>query len=373
MQTHETCDISDYAWAISYVLMATGKGEYADKIERCIFNAGIGSVDEQFKALQYFSCPNQLVLDRTSNHSDFFKSDKWMSYRPNPGTECCAGNVNRFFPIYCSRMWMKRGRDICAVLYGASEVTFGTGVAAVKVTESTEYPFEDEIRFTFSLKKSKKLKFRVRIPGWCETPSIKVNGEDFPIQARNGFAVIEREFSEDDEVKLNLPAKVEVKNYKNDGIYVERGSLVFTYGMRGQRLVDTLEKNQTPEFPAYNIYPDKDWNYTLCTDPEDIKSIKFEKRQINGNPWDIDSTPYTIKVSARKVNGWTLARKNKVNAVHNLYERPWKLDVQKGKFTFTPRFPSKDAIRKNGLGEKEVITLVPMAAAKVRLTIFPKV
>ena len=74
MRSHETCDVSDYTWALSYLLMATGDGVYADKLERCVFNAGFGSVDETFRALQYFSCPNQLVLDRHSNHNDFFKA-----------------------------------------------------------------------------------------------------------------------------------------------------------------------------------------------------------------------------------------------------------------------------------------------------------
>ena len=159
MQSHETCDVTDYTWAMGYLLMATGKAEYADKIEKCIFNAGIGAVEENFKALQYLSCANQLILDRTSNHADFLQGDKWMSYRPNPGTECCAGNVNRFFPNYCARMWMKKGKTIVAALYGASTVTYGTRSAKVTIKEDTAYPFEDQIRFSLSRNSERKLKF----------------------------------------------------------------------------------------------------------------------------------------------------------------------------------------------------------------------
>lgn len=59
--------------------------------------------------------------------------------------------------------------------------------------------------------------------------------------------------------------------------------------------------------------------------------------------------------------------------MHNLYERPWKKELKKGKFLFTPRIPDEKKLEKMELSEKTAITLVPMASAKVRLTIFPKI
>lgn len=100
MESYETCDITDFTWALHYLFEATLDISFADKIEKCIFNAGIGAVLENFRGLQYFSCANQIIADYRSNHNEFFKGDKWMSYRPNPGTECCPGNVNWFMPNY---------------------------------------------------------------------------------------------------------------------------------------------------------------------------------------------------------------------------------------------------------------------------------
>ena len=42
---------------------ATGNTEYLDKIEKCVWNAGLGAVSEDFKTTQYFSCVNQVVMD----------------------------------------------------------------------------------------------------------------------------------------------------------------------------------------------------------------------------------------------------------------------------------------------------------------------
>ena len=73
-------------------------------------------------------------------------------------------------------MWMKKGKTIVAALYGASTVTYGTRSAKVTIKEDTAYPFEDQIRFSFSLNSERKLKFCLRLPGWCKNPTLLVNG-----------------------------------------------------------------------------------------------------------------------------------------------------------------------------------------------------
>ena len=363
MQTHETCNVTDYTWALGYVLMATGKAEYADKIERCVLNAGIGSVTEDFKALQYFSGVNQLIADKCSNHNDFFKGDGWMSYRPNPGTECCAGNVNRFFPIYCSRMYLKKGRSLSAVFYGESSIKFG----GLKIEQHTDYPFEDTVRFVFSTDNIRTLDFRMRIPGWCNNPNISVNGESVNFDIKNGFAILKRSWADGDVVTLHLPAQLKTVDYGKNGIFVERGPLLFTYGMKGERKIDKEDKKSTSDFPAYNIYPDKKWNYAFL---QGEMSLQYRPQSLI--PWSIDTAPMVVTVSAKEVKNWTLLHTDKVRAVKNLYKLPWARELKKGDFVFTPPIPSEEFIEKNGLGEEEKITLVPYACAKLRLTVFPK-
>ena len=369
MQTHETCDVTDYTWALHYMLMATGKGEYADKIERCILNAGVGSVEENFKGLQYFSCANQLVLDRTSNHSDFLMGDKWMSYRPNPGTECCAGNVNRFMPNYCACMWMKKKRGVAAVLYGASTLTLGKGKSRVTVAERTDYPFEDRITFDFSMEKERKMPLWLRLPGWCKAPEIRVNGQVAEYTVKDGFAKIDRVFKNGDRVTLDLPAEIEEKRWGADGVYVQRGPLLFAYGMKGDRKVDEKETNQTPDFPAYNTYPDQPFNYALVPG----QTFTLHKTAPGENPFAIEGTPYSITVKARRVPAWKITAKKKIYPVHNLYIRPWKREEKTGRFVFTPRYPTRATMKKAQLGPEESITLVPYGAAKVRVTVFPAI
>ena len=69
LDSHETCDISDHTWTWGYLLMATGDGVWGDRIERACFNAGLGAIKKDWRAHQYFSCPNQVLATQSSCHA----------------------------------------------------------------------------------------------------------------------------------------------------------------------------------------------------------------------------------------------------------------------------------------------------------------
>ena len=103
------------------------------------------------------------------------------------------------------------------------------------------------------------------------------------------------------------------------------------------------------------------------------EGLSFEKAPVPTRPWSLEDAPLTVKVKARQVHSWRITRKKVIEPVYNLYTRPWVRERKEGNFTFTPRYPaSKKTLLSKGLGEKETITLVPYGAAKVRITVFPK-
>ena len=120
---HETCDISDFIWSYGYMLMATGDVKWADKMESAVYNAALGAINKDFKALQYFSSPNQLLATEKSSMAPYGEEGlSRQAYRPGFDVECCSGNVHRMFPNYISRMWMNGDEhEIVAALYGPSE------------------------------------------------------------------------------------------------------------------------------------------------------------------------------------------------------------------------------------------------------------
>ena len=367
---HETCDVADYTWSLGYFLEVTGDASYADKIERCVFNAGFGAISDDFRALQYFSNPNQFVCTSNSDNNPHCYGTTWMQYRPTHETECCAGNVHRIVPNYISRMWLKdpKGRPVAA-LYGPSEVDFGWA----KIKEETRYPFNGRIAFRFSVRQPGENAFTYRVPGWCKAgASVKVNGENVIPAAAGKFATIERKFSDGDVIELDFPMEavfvtlpsrfiVDNKDLKrglkrpaerfanaSQGTVVTRGPLVFAYPIPAERTEDAEEhanmngkKSANPEFKCWNLRPAGPFNYALAAHRAEVVSGGEAGDGFFKTPADVK-----LRVPARRIE--------------------WTLDDNR----FTPDIPERPTVLS---GEEETIELVPYGATMLRLGVFPDI
>ncbi|MBR6374312.1 MAG: glycoside hydrolase family 127 protein [Victivallales bacterium] len=204
LQGYETCVIQDFSHALGYFLMATGDGQYADRMEKIFYNAFPGSVLKDFSALQYLSSPNQVISGPGSNHNFFFRGCASLhQFRSDHSAQCCTGNVHRILPGFIFRMWMLDADEApVAVLYGPS-VFQGKDYS---ITEETDYPFDETLRFRFSMKKSRRLPFTFRIPQWCKQAALRLNGQQIALpDIRNGFCTLEREWNDKDVLEIILP------------------------------------------------------------------------------------------------------------------------------------------------------------------------
>ncbi len=388
LESHETCNISDYSWTVGYLLMATGQAEYSDKIERACFNAAPGAVNEDFTALQYFSCPNQVIAAHNTNHNLYYRGDRTMAFGTAHIAACCPGNVNRAMPNFVSRLWMKdRNKGLVAALYGPSKVTSRVGERQQEVTiaEQTRYPFSDRIVFALSMGQDTKFPFTVRIPGWCKSAKILVNNRPLERELSAGtFVTIDRTFSNDDEVVVILPQETKVSTWPMDGIAVERGPLLYSLRIEEewQSLDEVAEAarkaigiyflpDRYPGLLSHNVYPKSPWNYALDLDSESAgQQIQVaEMDWPEEHPWSRSSPPIVLKVPARRVTGWALDERREITQQGEWYH-PQQLFTRQGEFVFTPQLPDPSTLKLEAT--TETITLVPYGCAKLRLTIFPR-
>jgi DUF1680 family protein len=83
------------------------------------------------------------------------------------------------------------------------------GKKQVKLQQETNYPWDGAVKLTVQSPLKKEI--RLRIPGWCKTYSIAINGEKQDTLAiKSGYAILNRKWETGDQITLNLDMPVEV-------------------------------------------------------------------------------------------------------------------------------------------------------------------
>jgi hypothetical protein len=368
---HETCDLVDWSWGMGYMLMASGEGRWADAIEKVTFNALPGALTKDFRQVQYFSSPNQILA---SNTACTRIAPTRLTYRPAHDTPCCPGNVTRGMPNYVTRMWMKTGAEdgLAATLYGPSEVKTRIGNRAVTITETTGYPFRDTIRFDISLRGTADFVLHLRIPQWCDGAHIQVNGKDAGIDAKAGtFAELRRTFRDGDKVELTLPMTVKPQTwYAGAAASLERGPLVYALKIDEKPVVwskdlaavrKVLYGRDLNGFPAIEYFPNGEWRYGLdAATVADTAALTVTEAPVTDNPFLPGAVPVSIAVPVRPLPDW---------------QADWK-PLPNQPITDFKTAPKNiaalpDAVQMQTKGAAVTLTFVPLGATHLRLTTLP--
>ena len=367
---HETCDITDWSWSFGYMLMASGEGRWADCIERATFNALPGAVTKDFKQLQYFSSANQVLVSSTCCSRLVMTR---MSYRAAHETECCTGNVNRAMPNYVTRMWMRAGADgLAAALYGPSEVRTKIHGQDVQITEQTEYPFRDTVKFTVRLAQPATFSLHLRIPEWCSGATIHVNGKPIEVSAAAGsFVELQREFRDEDSITLRLPMEVAAERwFEGAAAVVRRGPLVYSLQINEHKVESSKEPeaiqsvlrgNIVAGFPAVEFFPRSEWRYGIDADlTKALAKTQVKESPVGENPFMAESTPVRLTVPLRVLPKWA---------------EDWKPVLVPAPIDLKDAAKNPTALPSQAervtAGKAEAMTLLPYGATHLRLTTLP--
>ena len=80
-------------------------------------------------------------------------------------------------------------------LYGANHANLMVGPVALRLTQTTDYPWNGRIALTLGLDQPARFALRLRIPGWCRKATLAVNGVAQPLDAitAKGYATLARD------------------------------------------------------------------------------------------------------------------------------------------------------------------------------------
>ena len=196
----------------------TGDSKYIDVLERSLYNgalAGISLVGDKF----FYVNP----LESLGDHH----RQAWY------GCACCPSQVCRFLPSIGNYVYGVSNNALWVNLYLGNQAVVTMGKRALTLTQETNYPWDGTIALKVGMKGTLKTQFRLRIPSWCKSYTLAVNGEPVEAPIEKGFAVIDRKWKNDDVVTVNFDMPVELVSadprVKDDvgKRAVQRGPLVY--------------------------------------------------------------------------------------------------------------------------------------------------
>jgi hypothetical protein len=352
----ETCSIVEFMHSFELLTRFTGDAKWADRCEDVTFNLLPASMTADQRALHYLTCANQVQLDRKNKAPGIENGGTMFSFSPYGVYRCCQHNHGMGWPYYAEEMWgATADNGLCATLYAPSEVTAKVADGAqVKIAEETEYPFKDSIRFTLTLAKSSRFPLYLRVPQWADDIMVTVGQRGqtsetllMPVSPKPCFIALDREWSDGDVVTLRLPMRVRTRTWSknHNALSVDRGPLTYSLQIRERY----HRYGGTDAWPELEVLPSTPWNYGLVVDDKEDPAKSFEvvhnPGPIEPQPFTQETTPLSIKAKAKRIPNWT---KDPNDLVGPLQDSPVKSDE-----------PTED------------ITLIPMGAARLRITAFP--
>ncbi|MDR0393916.1 MAG: glycoside hydrolase family 127 protein [Tannerella sp.] len=369
-QGTETCGFVEQMASDEIMLLITGDPYWAENCEDVAFNSYPASMMPDYKALRYITSPNHVVSDTKNHHPGIDNRGPFLAMNPF-SSRCCQHNHGFGWPYYAEHLILATpDNGLAAVLYSACEATVkvgnsGNGSATVKtggvdvsVHEETNYPFEEKIRFTFDMPENATFPFYLRIPSWCGNASVSINGKKTGVKpSGKPYVRIYREWHPGDRVELDVPMDYRIRQWQvnKNSVSVDYGPLTLSLKIkenytktdsRETAIRDSKwqEKADASQWPSYEISPGSPWNYALAVD----NPITLERKPwtADHNPFTLENTPLEFKAKGRLVAGWTI-----------------------DEYGLCGVLPCENAKKSDRLDD---ITLVPMGAARLRITAFPR-
>jgi uncharacterized protein len=244
----ETCaSIANALW--NYRMFLThGDTKYVDVLDRTMYNSFLSGISMDGKDFFY---PNPLESFHGATRSEWF------------GCACCPPNVLRFLPSIAEFIYAHDDNNLFINLFIGSETKVRVGDGIVEVRQESQFPWTGTVKLSINPDRARRFGVKIRIPGWesnrplpgdlyhfidasDEQCRFKINGCEISTNIERGFAVIDREWKQGDEVELEFPmavrrvaADARLVDDK-DHLSLQRGPLVFC--LEG---VDTKDRRVT--------------------------------------------------------------------------------------------------------------------------------
>ena len=363
----ETCAIVEQMASDEILMGITGDIFWADHCENVAFNSLPAALMPDMRSLRYITSANMTISDEKNHGGSIDNALRGMLSMSPFSSRCCQHNHGMGWPYFAEHLVMATADNgLATMLYAANETTalVGEGVS-VRMEETTHYPFDETIQLTLHPEQAVTFPLYLRIPAWAAEASVSINGEDQPAaEAAGRYVRIEREWQEGDVVSLRLPMTVRstVWQQNKSSVSIDYGPLTLSlkideefeqHDSRDHEFVQDdshwQEGVDASLWPCYVLRAKSPWNYGLVVDEQNLPvefSIRRKPYPENDQPFTLDGVPLEFTAVGRQIPSWGFDATG-----------------------MTDFLPTKYAPR---AAETTPITLVPMGAARLRISAFPR-
>lgn len=240
---NETCAAIGNVYVNHRLFLLHGDSKYYDILERTLYNGLLSGVSLHGDRFFY---ANPLEADGKFK----FNADNTQERQPWFGCACCPSNICRFIPSVPGYVYAVKDKDVYVNLFMGNNSELKVGGKKLRISQTTHYPFEGNVRLEINPRGKQQLALKIRIPGWVRgevVPSdlyafadqktsgyaVKLNGEPVEGKLEKGYFTIDRTWKRGDvvEVDFDMQPRMVKANGKvtadHGRIAVERGPLVY--------------------------------------------------------------------------------------------------------------------------------------------------
>ena len=358
-QGTETCGFAEQMASDEIMLLITGKQQWAENCEDVAFNSFPAALMPDMKSLRYLTAPNMIQSDTLNHAPGIDNGGPFLLMNPF-SSRCCQHNHGFAWPYYNDHLILATSDDgLAAILFNSCEAHAKVGNNnEVILHESTDYPFDGTITFSLQTKKPTEFPLYIRIPQWTSSANASINGQVVTSALTPGnFLRIQRIWKNGDKVEVNFPMHISLRTWQ-----VNKNSVSINYGpltlsLKIKEKYDKVSSTahligdakfqpsaDASKWPSYEIYPVSAWNYALNIDSP--IQLKIKKAVLKDkNPFTTTDVPLVFQAKGRLIPSWHI-----------------------DKYGLCDILPYENAEKAK---KEDIIELVPMGAARLRISAFP--
>lgn len=302
---NETCAAISNVYVNHRLFLLHGEGKYYDVLERTLYNGLLSGVSLRGDRFFY---ANPLEADGEFK----FNADHTQERQPWFGCACCPSNICRFIPSVPGYVYAVKDKDVYVNLFMGNHSELKVGGKKLRISQTTRYPFEGNVRLEINPRGKQQLALKIRIPGWVRgevVPSdlytfadqkqtgytVKLNGEPVEGTLEKGYFTIDRAWKKGDVVEVDFDMQPRIVK-ANDKVAADRGRIAVERGP----LVYCAESADN-DFDIQGMLLPSRPTFEMTDRPDLLNGIKQLKTQAQALGYDPQGRLQTRKVSLKLI------------------------------------------------------------------------